>query len=103
LLKLGFSERLAALVKSHVVAKRYLTYKYPEYYDKLSEASKTTLAFQGGVMSKEEAEAFEANPDAELIIRMRTWDDLAKEMDIPVNNIEHLKAMALKHLSAGAL
>src|SRR5271154_271545 len=33
----GFSERLAALVESHVVAKRYLTYKYPEYYNQLSE------------------------------------------------------------------
>src|ERR1700743_2409112 len=33
----GFSERLATLVESHVIAKRYLTYKYPEYYDKFSD------------------------------------------------------------------
>ena len=97
--ELGFSERLASLVESHVVAKRYLTYKYPEYYDKLSPASKTTLEFQGGVMSAEEAQAFEANPDAELIIKLRYWDDKAKEMDIPVDNVEHIKALAIKHLN----
>ena len=99
LLERGFSERLAALVQGHVIAKRYLTYKYPEYYNKLSPASKVTLDFQGGVMTTEEAEEFELNPDAELIIRLRYWDDMAKEMNIPVDNIPHLKDLALKHLS----
>ena len=99
LLERGFSERLAALVQGHVIAKRYLTYKYPEYYNKLSPASKVTLDFQGGVMTAEEAEEFELNPDAELIIRLRYWDDMAKEMNVPVDNIPHLKDLALKHLS----
>jgi phosphonate degradation associated HDIG domain protein len=97
--KSGFSDRLATLVQSHVVAKRYLTYINPEYYNKLSEASKITLEFQGGVMNKAEAEAFEANPDKELIIRMRYWDDMAKETNVPVNNIAHLKTLALNHLN----
>jgi phosphonate degradation associated HDIG domain protein len=98
LLERGFSERVANLVQGHVIAKRYLTYKYPEYYDKLSVASKTTLEFQGGVMSSDEAEEFELNPDAELIVRLRYWDDMAKEMNIPVNNLAHLKSLALNHL-----
>ncbi|WP_428330012.1 phosphonate degradation HD-domain oxygenase [Mucilaginibacter sp.] len=98
LLERGFSERLAGLVQGHVIAKRYLTYKYPEYYNKLSAASKVTLDFQGGVMSPAEAAEFELNPDAELIIRLRYWDDKAKEMNIPVNNMAHLKQMAIKHL-----
>lgn len=98
LLSLGFSDRLAELVKSHVIAKRYLTYKYPEYYNKLSAASKATLEFQGGVMSAEEALAFEANPDAELTIKLRHWDDAAKEMNIPIDNIEYLKLLSIKHL-----
>ncbi len=98
LLERGFSERLAALVQGHVVAKRYLTYKYPEYYNKLSVASKATLEFQGGRMTAEEAAEFELNPDAELIIRLRHWDDTAKEMNIPVNNLAHLKELAIKHL-----
>lgn len=98
LLERGFSERVAHLVQGHVIAKRYLTYKYPEYYNRLSDASKATLAFQGGVMTEEEAADFELDPDAELIIRLRYWDDMAKEMNIPVNNIDHLKLIALTHL-----
>lgn len=94
----GFSHRVAKLVESHVIAKRYLTYKYPEYYEKLSPASKGTLEFQGGVMSADEARAFEADPDKDLIIRMRYWDDEAKQTNVPVNNIQQLKNIALLHL-----
>lgn len=99
---LGFSDRLASLVQSHVVAKRYLTYKHPEYYNKLSDASKKTFEFQGGVMNKDQADAFEADPDTELMIKMRTWDDLAKEINIPVDNIGYLRQIALKHLDKNA-
>src|SRR3954466_945791 len=61
LLEKGFSEKVTKLVASHVAAKRYLTYKHPEYFEKLSVASKRTLEFQGGVMSKEEAGEFESD------------------------------------------
>jgi len=98
LLERGFSERVANLVQGHVIAKRYLTYKYPEYYNRLSDASKGTLEFQGGVMTQEEATDFELNPDAELIIRLRYWDDMAKETNQPVNNLDYLKSIALTHL-----
>jgi phosphonate degradation associated HDIG domain protein len=98
LLERGFSERVANLVQGHVIAKRYLTYKYPEYYNRLSEASKATLEFQGGVMTAEEAADFELDPDAELIVRLRYWDDMAKEMNVPVNNLDYLKSIALAHL-----
>ena len=98
LLERGFSERMAALVQGHVIAKRYLTYKYPEYYTKLSPASKTTLEFQGGVMSSAEAAKFESNPDADLMVRFRHWDDEAKAMNVPVDNVQHLMDIAVKHL-----
>jgi 2-amino-1-hydroxyethylphosphonate dioxygenase (glycine-forming) len=94
----GFSERMATLVQSHVVAKRYLTYKYPEYYNQLSDASKATLEFQGGRMTEQEAIEFESNPDAELFVKLRYWDDKAKETNTPVDNIEHLKLLAVSHL-----
>src|SRR6476469_7963121 len=32
----GFSEKICKLVSSHVQAKRYLTYKFNDYYQKLS-------------------------------------------------------------------
>jgi len=98
LLERGFSERLAALVQGHVIAKRYLTYKYPEYYNKLSPASKVTLDFQGGIMTANEAAAFERNDNAELVIRLRYWDDMAKEINTPIDNLDYLKSIALKHL-----
>lgn len=98
LLEKGFSKRVAALVQGHVIAKRYLTYKDPEYYDKLSDASKATLNFQGGIMNAEEAAEFENDPDAELIIRLRYWDDKAKETNVPVNNVNRLKTLAVAHL-----
>ncbi|WDF79634.1 HDIG domain-containing protein [Mucilaginibacter sp. KACC 22773] len=98
LLERGFSERVANLVQGHVIAKRYLTFKYPEYYNRLSDASKATLNFQGGVMTADEAANFELNPDSELIIRLRYWDDMAKEMNTPVDNIDYLKGIALAHL-----
>jgi phosphonate degradation associated HDIG domain protein len=94
----GFSENLANLVESHVMAKRYLTYKYPGYYHELSPASKATLGFQGGIMSALEAAEFEMDPHADVIIRLRYWDDEAKRTDIPVGNIGHLKLMAIRHL-----
>lgn len=102
LLNKGFSARVAKLVKSHVVAKRYLTFKYPEYYEKLSPASRATLQFQGGRMSAEEATAFEDDIDKELIIRFRYWDDEAKLTDVPVDNIDQLKSMAVNHLKSRA-
>ncbi|MGF0240415.1 HD domain-containing protein [Rhodococcus sp. IEGM1300] len=48
----GFSERMARLVEYHVQAKRYLTLKEPGYYERLSEASRRTLEYQGGVMTE---------------------------------------------------
>ena len=43
----GFSKRVVRLVESHVEAKRYLTYKNPEYYDQLSDASKKNTRVPG--------------------------------------------------------
>ena len=96
--KKGFSRKVVRLVESHVEAKRYLTYKDPEYYDQLSDASKKTLEFQGGPMGKEEAEAFEQYPLFDLIIKMRRWDEEAKRQNMPVPDLEHYQSMMIKHL-----
>ncbi len=94
----GFSDRVVFLVKGHVAAKRYLTYKFPQYFKKLSEASRQTLIFQGGMMCKEEAAAFENHPDANLMLKMRTWDDLAKQEHVSIKNLAELKQLTLQHL-----
>lgn len=95
----GFPERVAQLVENHVQAKRYLTYKDPAYYNQLSEASKKTLEYQGGVMSPDEATAFEADPLFDISIRMRRWDELAKEINIPIIDTNELKVRALRVLA----
>lgn len=95
----GFSERLCQLVQSHVEAKRYLTAKYPGYYEKLSYASKQTLAHQGGRMTEEEVFQFESNPDHPLFIRLREWDDKAKETDVVMLPLEKYLQMAVRHLA----
>ncbi|WP_162342467.1 phosphonate degradation HD-domain oxygenase [Cyclobacterium salsum] len=92
--KLGFPELVARLVESHVEAKRYLTYKNPDYFNRLSEASKQTLRYQGGVMSPEEASAFEADENYALILKMREWDEKAKETQVPVPSLDKYKKMA---------
>lgn len=95
---LGFPERMARLVENHVQAKRYLTFKYPSYFDQLSEASKQTLAYQGGPMSAEEAAEFESDPFFETSLLMRKWDELAKETNRPVVDLEILKEKAFRVL-----
>ena len=96
----GFPERVARLVEGHVQAKRYLTYKHPDYYNNLSDASKKTLEFQGGRMSKEEADSFESDSLFDTSILMRKWDELAKETDVPIIDLEDLKDRARKILTA---
>jgi phosphonate degradation associated HDIG domain protein len=94
----GFSERIAKLVRSHVEAKRFLTFRYPDYFEKLSDASKTTLQHQGGRMNADEAKAFETDPMFDLYIKMRTWDDLAKITNKTLPDLNRYKQMAVSHL-----
>ncbi|MES2003486.1 MAG: phosphonate degradation HD-domain oxygenase [Bacteroidota bacterium] len=100
LLQKGFSEKIARLVASHVAAKRYLTYRFPEYYERLSSACKETLVYQGGVMSAEEAAIFESDPLAEWYIRLRKWDEQAKVENTPLPSLQYYGQLMREHLSA---
>lgn len=94
----GFSGKIARLVESHVQAKRYLTFKYPDYYFKLSEASKITLEKQGGKMNNMEAELFEQDHLHLLFIKLREWDDKAKLQHQRLPSLDQYKEMAYYHL-----
>src|SRR5262249_9024719 len=87
----GFSERLVALVSGHVDAKRYLVTTKPGYYDRLSETSKRTLELQGGRMSAAEATKFEERAEFLDLLRLRTWDELAKDPAIDVAQLENYR------------
>ncbi|MEO6313432.1 MAG: phosphonate degradation HD-domain oxygenase [Chitinophagaceae bacterium] len=101
--ELGFSDRLCKLIASHVNAKRYLTWKYPAYYQQLSDASRKTLEFQGGSMNDPEAKQFEADPLFDLYIKMRRWDEAAKLENQPVPDINLFRAKAIEHLKKTAI
>ena len=94
----GFSEKIAKLVAAHVPAKRYLTYKFPDYYNQLSEASKRTLEFQGGMMSSEEVVSFEADELHPLYIQLRKWDEEAKLVQVPLPPLEQYRKLIIGHL-----
>jgi 2-amino-1-hydroxyethylphosphonate dioxygenase (glycine-forming) len=94
----GFSEKIATLVERHVETKRYLCARSTEYYKKLSPASKQTLIFQGGPMSAAEVAAFENDPLHSLYIELRAWDELAKQQNHPVPDLDIYRSMARKHL-----
>lgn len=96
----GFSERMAKLVEYHVQAKRYLTFSQPDYYARLSEASRRTLVYQGGVMSADEAQSFQQDPLCAVSLRMRHWDEQAKELNVPVLDLKLLKSKAARLLAA---
>ena len=86
----GFSEKVAQLIENHVNAKRYLVFKNPNYFARLSEASLKTLEFQGGPMTAIEAMAFETNPYFKGILQMRTWDEQAKIPGLPTPDMHPL-------------
>ncbi len=95
----GFSQKIGNLVASHVPAKRYLTFKYPEYYQQLSEASKKTLVFQGGIMSLAEAGDFESDELFSLYILLRSWDERAKQEHEPLPDLNIYRKKMIQHLS----
>jgi phosphonate degradation associated HDIG domain protein len=75
----GFSARVIELIGGHVAAKRYLVATNPAYRDRLSEASERTLRLQGGPMNQDEIDAFESNPHYKDMLRLRSWDEQAKD------------------------
>lgn len=99
LLKLGYTPRVAKLVREHVNAKRYLTGTNPAYYQKLSAASLTTLGYQGGPFTSAECAAFEADPDHDVILKIRTWDEAAKVPNLETPTLEDYKEMILRNLA----
>ena len=69
-------------MNGHVAAKRYLVSIDESYYEKLSDASKKTLEYQGGKMNTIETEAFEKDVDIIEILGVRYHDDNGKKIKI---------------------
>ena len=94
----GFSKRICAMVENHVNAKRYLVATDETYQSKLSEASLKTLEWQGGPMHDSEIILFEQHPFFDDIIKVRLWDQKAKQRDAVLLPLSHFKTLVYHHL-----
>lgn len=100
---LGFSRRVASLVAGHVDAKRFLVATSQAYSDKLSDASRQTMGFQGGAMSPLEVEEFKLDPRHHDLLRLRAWDEAAKVPGKNVPRFEHYLPVIEQHLDSQRL
>jgi len=73
-----FGDAVCAPIALHVEAKRYLCLQEPDYFDRLSAASKASLALQGGPFDITEAAAFERLPCWKDAVTLRRYDDHGK-------------------------
>jgi predicted HD phosphohydrolase len=103
LTSLGFSRRVTTLVAGHVDAKRYLVATTQPYREKLSIASRKTLEHQGGPMSSAEVTLFEARPDFAELLKLRAWDEAAKDSDKAALGFDHYVGMIEQHLNSQRL
>ena len=98
--ELGIPEVIPELVQSHVSTKRYLA-RDEKYYNSLSKASQTTLKYQGGVFNDEEALEFEKGKNFVNYVKIRLYDDRAKEVNIKLKPLNYYKDMLLEYLTRG--
>jgi putative nucleotidyltransferase with HDIG domain len=103
LLQLGFSKRIAKLVREHVQAKRYLTATNAQYASQLSEASRRTLALQGGPMTKAEVRSFESDPDFRDMLRVRVWDEKGKVLDAATPSLEYYEKLFFQNAKCDSM
>jgi len=88
-----FGEEVTEPVRLHVAAKRYLCATEPGYAAVLSPASVYTLRVQGGPMQGAELTEFEANRYSAAAIRVRRWDDAAKDPGAQVPPFGHFASV----------
>ena len=80
----SFGPEVTAPIAMHVRAKQYLCAVEAGYLEDLSEASRISLAAQGGVMTPAQAAAFEQGPAFEAALLLRRCDDQGKEVSADV-------------------
>ena len=88
-----FGPEVTGPVRLHVAAKRYLCAVEPGYFGRLSEASIHTLRVQGGPMTPAEAAVFEADPQHTDAIRLRRWDERAKDPQLTPPRFAHYRPL----------
>jgi len=85
----GFIQAISEPVRLHVPAKRFLCAVDADYHAKLSDASQLSLSLQGGPFTGDEVAAFRKTPYSESAVRVRGWDDLAKQPGLTTPSLHH--------------
>ena len=91
-LKTFFNKEIVEPIKYHVIAKRYLARK-KNYFNLLSEASRTSLKLQGGVLNDKESIEFKKNKYFKKSILVRKFDEAAKKTNIKIKSIDSYKSL----------
>lgn len=91
-----FGESVAAPVRMHVDAKRYLCAVDAGYWDTLSEESKISLKVQGGPFDTAGAREFERRPFAQDAVRLRRYDEAAKVRGRETPGLEAFRGWAAR-------
>lgn len=86
--QLGFSPLVAFVQRQHVNAKRYRCHIEPGYEEGLSPASRTSLRHQGGPMTASEAAEAAADPHWPIALRVRGYDERAKDPAMQTPGLE---------------
>ncbi|NDH62717.1 MAG: HD domain-containing protein [Alphaproteobacteria bacterium] len=91
-----FGPEVSEPVRLHVTAKRYLCTVEPDYFSKLTPDSVRSLKLQGGRMSPDEVAAFRADPFHAEAVRLRRYDEGAKDPRAQTPDFDHY----LRHVAA---
>ncbi len=91
-----FGPAVVEPVRLHVAAKRYLCATEADYFGKLSPDSVRSLELQGGPMSADEVEAFRKLPYSAEAVRLRRYDEAAKDPRAATPDFDHY----LRHVAA---
>ena len=84
-----FGPEVTEPIRLHVPAKRYLCAVDPDYFSKLAQDSVRSLALQGGRMSPEEVAQFRGTLYYDEAVRLRRYDDLAKDPNAVTPSFGH--------------
>jgi phosphonate degradation associated HDIG domain protein len=97
-----FDDEVLNAIKLHVDAKRYLCSVRTGYYEGLSADSKRSLVLQGGIYSSSEVAKFIRLPGAQDALKLRLWDDLAKDADMITPPLSHFIRRARRCAKPGS-
>lgn len=81
-------------IRLHVAAKAYLCHIDRGYFETLSSASVESLEVQGGIFDEDQARRFRREAYSDDAIKLRRWDEKAKNPDADTPPLDHFMAIA---------